>query len=184
MASECHGIWGTISLPIVWRVLIYVAGRCCCVNLCTARNIIRYQYRVKGNDFVEECAIPYGLKFIGDIFGGMFPPIWLFLYGLFVAGSMQLTNEVESRQSGNLPRQPNTEGRYLAGYHPIPINTPQDRHANGVAVFSPFAASAPINVAPAGYYRVSGVASAPECEMGHLPHGVVMGVPIDSEKRL
>jgi hypothetical protein len=153
------------------------------VNLCTARNLLRYQYRIKGNDFVEECAVPYGLKCIGDILGGMFPPIWLFLYGLFVAGSMQLTHEVEARQQGNLPRGPNSEGRYLAGYHPTALGSDQDGHVGGVAVFSPFAASSPQSVAPEGYYRVPGASSAPEYEMGHhLPHGVVMGVPVDSTK--
>ena len=122
---------------------------------------------------MEECAIPYGLKCIGDVFGSMFPPVWLFLYGLFVAGSMQLTQEVEARQAqsgDSVMRGNNHEGRYLAEQAPS---------SNGMVVFSPYAPAAPVHsVPPSGYARVQ-ASSAPEYEMGSFGNGIVVGTPVD-----
>ena len=157
---------------------------CCCVNLCTARNLLRYQYRIRGNDLVEECAIPYGLKCIGDMFGGVFPPVWCFLYGFFVAGSMQLLQEVQARQRGGTPRPIGQEGRYLAGYdHAGALGGASD----AVAVFSPFAARAPYVMAAAphnGYARVyqSGVQPY-ELRNVSVSGGVVVGTPVKSQEQ-
>lgn len=81
---------------------------CCCVNTCTARNLIRYQYHIAGNDVVEECAIPYGLKCVGDVTQSCLPLIWLILYGVFVVNTMQQLKEVETRSSLN-----QSSSRYL-----------------------------------------------------------------------
>lgn len=31
---------------------------CCCMNCCTSRNLIRYHYRIQGNDCCDECLAP------------------------------------------------------------------------------------------------------------------------------
>lgn len=106
---------------------------CCCVNLCAARNLIRYQYRIRGNDFVEECAIPYATKCVGDIVDKFFPPIWCCLYGFYVAASMQLLRETEARY--NMQPRPDTqshEGRYLVGGDAPPSSLPE-----GFAMYYP-----------------------------------------------
>ncbi|CAE7362170.1 unnamed protein product [Symbiodinium microadriaticum] len=145
---------------------------CCCVNVCTARNLLRYQYRIHGNDFVEECAIPYGIKCIGDMLGPAFLPIWPLLYGFFVAGAMQLTQEVEARRPEIVPRGFDQEGRYLAGYDNA---TALAGLRGAAAVFSPFAATAPeAQISPVGYARVQ-QDGLPAYEMS----GVVIGTPVN-----
>ena len=70
---------------------------CCCVNVCAARNLIRYQYRIRGNELVEECTIPYGLKCYGNMTNSSF--MWFALCGIFVAASMQQLQEVQARSN-------------------------------------------------------------------------------------
>jgi hypothetical protein len=91
---------------------------CCCVNLCAARNLLRYQNRIRGNDLVEECGIPYGLKCVGDLTQGIFPFVWCIIYGVFVAATMQQLQEVQTRASLNTVAATGTGGggadRYLS----------------------------------------------------------------------
>jgi hypothetical protein len=71
---------------------------CCCVNLCTARNLLRYQHRIRGNDLIEECGVPTALKCLGDLTQGIFPFVWCLIYGIFVTATMQQLQEVETRR--------------------------------------------------------------------------------------
>lgn len=70
---------------------------CCCVDLWMARNLIRYQYRIKGNDLIEECAIPYGLQCIANALQQIIPCSMCILYAFFVTNSMQLLEETQKR---------------------------------------------------------------------------------------
>lgn len=80
---------------------------CLCTNTCAARNLIRYQYRIAGNDLIEECAIPYGLKCFGDITQSCIPFVWFIIYGIFVVNTMQQLKEVETRSNLTIPSSPN-----------------------------------------------------------------------------
>lgn len=76
-AEECrHCIFGNLCCPCAQATSLktalgmpYFFG-CCCVTPCAARNIIRYQYRLRGDDLMEE--------FCGPIAG------IVALYGVFV----------------------------------------------------------------------------------------------------
>jgi Cys-rich protein (TIGR01571 family) len=169
---------------------------CCCVNLCVARNLIRYQHRIRGNDLVEECAIPYGLKCLGDITQSVFPFVWCVLWGVFVAASMQQLQEVQSRSappSEGTPGSSSTPsgGRYLfrnpssvqaGGAHAIPVYPshngvvqayPSAPHSTGgapggVELIQPVAVSisAPFHHTPSGYSRVNSPPADGNCHNG------------------
>lgn len=175
---------------------------CCCVNLCVARNLIRYQHRIRGNDLIEECAFPYGLKCIGDISQSFFPLIWCVLWGVFVAASMQQLQEVQSRSTSSSSTSPEdtsgpSGGRYLfrntsdaatpaEGAHVIPVypssgmvaypsGTSPSHGAGGVELIQPVAVSisSPFHRTPSGYSRVTSVTSGnPHTNGGVFPPNV------------
>lgn len=86
---------------------------CCCVDVWMARNLIRYQHRLKGNDLLEECALPFGLRLLGNVVGNVIPCAPCIVYGLFVVLSMQLLEETQKR-AGDVDGRPNR--RDSAGY--------------------------------------------------------------------
>eukprot|EP01038_Epipyxis_sp_PR26KG_P009547 gene9547-12858_t len=84
---------------------------CCCVNPCTASQLVRYQYRIKGSDIGADLIFPYVLYSIGSALGGftfgLALPFLLIPYTVNkVAGTLA---ESESRGGGEAQR-------YLAGY--------------------------------------------------------------------
>ena len=129
---------------------------CLCTNACTARNLIRYQYRIAGNDVLEECAVPYALKFFGDITQSCIPFIWFIIYGIFVVGTMQQLKEVESRSNQSTTTS-TSPPRYL-----IRDTTTQIRPASVVASTN--------NVI---VYLPDNNASAPSSSISYLPNGSV-----------
>jgi hypothetical protein len=70
---------------------------CCCIDVWMARNLIRYQNRIKGNDMVEECVLPYGLQILGNVLGSVIPCAMCFVYAGYVVLSMQLLEETQRR---------------------------------------------------------------------------------------
>eukprot|EP01038_Epipyxis_sp_PR26KG_P009332 gene9332-12574_t len=86
---------------------------CCCVNPCTASQLVRYQYRIKGSDIGADLVFPYVLYSIGyalNLFtaGAALPLIFIPYTVNKVAGTLA---EAESRGGGEAQR-------YLAGYNP------------------------------------------------------------------
>lgn len=86
---------------------------CCCMNVFSARNIIRYHYRLKGkggSDCVEECVLPYVI-YVGLMLLSSFIPcahygVWVML----VAVNMSSFNEARAKGSG-------INRAYLRGYN-------------------------------------------------------------------
>lgn len=84
---------------------------CCCVNFCSARNIIRYHYRIHGNDLLEECLIPCGIYAIGLVLSSVLPCLCFLLVPALVTATTQLVEEAKTREG-------NGAQRYLVGYVP------------------------------------------------------------------
>jgi Cys-rich protein (TIGR01571 family) len=77
---------------------------CGCMNICTARNIIRYQHRILGNDCLDECILP-SLLLLAAGASVLFPLLFLCIAPVIVARSMQVQAQSESR--------PTQSNRYL-----------------------------------------------------------------------
>jgi hypothetical protein len=73
---------------------------CCFMNPCNVRNIGRYQYRLRGNDMMDECLAPLG-TFIGGYIASLFCPcVWCAVAAYVVAFSMQMQKEANLRGGG------------------------------------------------------------------------------------
>ena len=55
-------------------------GMCCITLPWTARNIMRYQYRIDGDDFVEDCAFPTSCCLLSFIYYQLCPSCMPTLY--------------------------------------------------------------------------------------------------------
>jgi hypothetical protein len=86
---------------------------CICLNPCSARNIIRYQYRIAGNDVVEELCTPvmfYGSTLILSCISYVFCPcICLTMCPTYTAFVNQIHQETIKRSTPD-------NRRYLVGY--------------------------------------------------------------------
>lgn len=87
---------------------------CFLLNPCSIRNLIRYQYRVHGNDLMEELCAPCSLFGGGTClmctFACVFCPcVSLAMYPTYVSFLIQLKTEVSSKGSGD-------KERYLMGF--------------------------------------------------------------------
>lgn len=80
---------------------------CCFVNIFAARNFVRYQNRVKGNDCIDECCVPWSTYCCGGLLSAIIPCFWCIVCPAFVLFIVQLLNEVEKR--------PAAQPRYLVG---------------------------------------------------------------------
>lgn len=91
---------------------------CCCTNVCTARNIIRYQDRITGHDFLDECVLP-SLMLLATGASLLFLPLLLCVAPVIVSRSMQLQAQSEVR--------PTQSHRYLINDSirqiPVPVHT-------------------------------------------------------------
>lgn len=70
---------------------------CCCVNVCTARNLMRYQYRIYGDDVCDDCYVPFGIVCASFVCSSFFPFIWIISAPYFIALTMQLVTESKGR---------------------------------------------------------------------------------------
>jgi Cys-rich protein (TIGR01571 family) len=106
----CRFLYALFCLPCsVGTALKHGTGMpfwmgCCCTNFCTARNIIRYQNRIAGNDEVDECVVP-SILLIAFGAGLLFWPLLLCVVPVAVSSSMKLQAESISRETSS--------GRYL-----------------------------------------------------------------------
>ena len=101
---------------------------CCCFNLFNARNVVRYQYRIKPNinttsDCVEECLIPWAVYTCGNFIVSCFCPcfnicLFPFFCGAVVLIDMELLSESSIRKGGQ-------NQAYLRGYS-LPQTTAPD----------------------------------------------------------
>ena len=82
---------------------------CLCTNLCVARNMIRYHYRIRGEDMQEECLTPCFTYICGSFIAQFIPCIWCCIIPAIVAYGVQLSSEADKKGSGKF-------GRYLSGY--------------------------------------------------------------------
>jgi hypothetical protein len=86
---------------------------CCCMstNICAARNIVRYQYRLKNSDeIMDECCFPYSFC-IFTFTIGLFPLFWGSIVDYVLAFVEPILTET------SVQRQ-NTTKRYLVGFEP------------------------------------------------------------------
>lgn len=86
----------------------YAMG-CCCVTPCAARNIIRYQYRLVGDDMMDELCAPLAASLL--LFGMFATP--LSALPIFSAHSTQIFNEAQYRGR-------TTQPKYLVGHSGYP----------------------------------------------------------------
>lgn len=70
---------------------------CFCANFCIARNLLRYHYRLKGDDCLEDCLAPYGLFAMTYCISPMIPCFACCTYPYFVSMVMLMTNEAQRR---------------------------------------------------------------------------------------
>lgn len=93
---------------------------CCCVDTYEARNIVRYQYRIAGEDNYELIA-PCGLQIIDRLITQ--PSLGYITFYKFaeILVIIQLLAEIENRKNDD-----NTGGRYLTGYREIPIDLEEE----------------------------------------------------------
>lgn len=66
---------------------------CCCVNMCTARNVVRYQYRLAGDDCCDDFCAPT----CGAILTYYCPCFILCTFPYFLATIMKIISEAENR---------------------------------------------------------------------------------------
>lgn len=87
---------------------------CCCVNICSARNIIRYQSRVRGDECWEEIVTPCAV-YIGCVAGYFCPILYCCIAPAIIAQSMQLQAQADAK--------PSRTNRYLEPVHRPPPPT-------------------------------------------------------------
>jgi hypothetical protein len=78
---------------------------CCCANICAARNVIRYQNRIRGSDIIDEMAIPVCLLAVAGLISAIFPCAFCLCCPVLVDETLRL-----QRQSS---KNPTFAGRYL-----------------------------------------------------------------------
>ena len=77
----------------------YMLG-CCCVTPCAARNIIRYQYRLAGEELMDELCAPIGTTvFLTGLFGSPLTAL-----PILSAYSAQIYNEAQYRGRPSQPK--------------------------------------------------------------------------------
>jgi hypothetical protein len=70
---------------------------CCCTNLCFARNITRYHYRIAGDDCMEECLVPYGMSALAYCVSWWLPCFCCVVWPYFIGMNMVLLAETDQR---------------------------------------------------------------------------------------
>ena len=90
---------------------------CCCTNVWAARNFIRYEYRIQGNDVMEEVAAPCGAHCLSNLIQQIIPCAGCVLWAAYAVLVTQLGMEVRAHP-------PNT-GPYLSGSS-APSTTPSN----------------------------------------------------------
>jgi hypothetical protein len=90
----------------------------CCTNMCLVRNLERYQYRISGNDYLEECFLPILLSTIGLGIVAFIPCTWCCIFPVFTIWGMQILEEPDKHPSSS-------RRRYLESYPERTVEMPQ-----------------------------------------------------------
>jgi hypothetical protein len=86
---------------------------CCCVSMCAARNIVRYQYRIGGDDCCDDYAVPMMIGMLTYMLNGVCPCAMFCTMPYFLNIIMKMLGETDTRSvKGNHPKQ------YLASNNP------------------------------------------------------------------
>lgn len=87
---------------------------CCCTNFFIARNILRYQYRIraysKSSDEVEECFWPCFVFGCAALVGNCIPCIWFGVCAGYVYFNVQMQKEADERRDKRVRKG------YLVGF--------------------------------------------------------------------
>lgn len=87
---------------------------CCCASYCISRNLLRYQYRLQGQDCFDDCCSPYAI-FCGGVIASMFCPCAQCIVVPYLI-SMVMMMLGAAKDRGN-PDPTSRHGSYL---HPLP----------------------------------------------------------------
>jgi len=83
---------------------------CCCVNSCMAHQLMRYQYRIKGNDMCDDYIVPLSVIYLGYVLSGFTcGASYALIFPYSVGRIVHLLQESEARSNG----VPTGSGRYL-----------------------------------------------------------------------
>lgn len=116
--KECFAdcIYSTFCLPCAIGTTLntstgmpFLMG-CLCSNYCIARNIVRYQYRLQGNDCWDDCATPYAVC-VGGCIVSFFCPCAEFIICPYMV-SMVMMMLGTAKERGN-PKSSSPNGSYL-----------------------------------------------------------------------
>lgn len=102
---------------------------CCCTNVWAARNIMRYEYRIQGNDVLEEVVAPCGAHFVTNILQQCIPCAGCALWAAYATLITQLGLEAAAH--------PQSSGPYLSG-SAAPV-LPAPNVGGGVTTIAPIA---------------------------------------------
>lgn len=103
--NECFAncMYSTFCLPCAIGTSLersmgmpFILG-CCCTNFCIARNLLRYHYRLIGNDCCEDCVAPYSLFAVTYMCAAFIPCVACCTYPYFVTMVMLMVNEAQKR---------------------------------------------------------------------------------------
>lgn len=76
---------------------------CCCVNVVSARNIMRYQYRLKGDDVMEELVAPCCAHIGTHMAAQVCPCAGCFLWAAYAAVTTQMSLESQGHAPSTVP---------------------------------------------------------------------------------
>ena len=127
---------------------------CCCFNLFNARNVLRYQYRLRpqhGSDVMEECFIPYMFYCLTNIFASMVscicPCAQFCLFPVFCGAvvilDMAMLDEAEAKKGGE-------NQAYLRGYSVSPPSASASPTAPQYVTYVNLPSNGPYQPAPTG----------------------------------
>ena len=80
---------------------------CCCTNVWASRNFLRYEYRIQGNDVLEEVIAPCGAHCVTNVVQHIIPCAGCFLWAAYAILVTQLGMEARAH--------PRNMGSYLRG---------------------------------------------------------------------
>jgi hypothetical protein len=87
---------------------------CCCANLCISRNLLRYQYRLDGQDCFDDCFKPHAVFFGGAVASVFYPCAQCIVLPYLISIVAMMLGAAKNR--GN-PDPLSPHGSYL---HPLP----------------------------------------------------------------
>lgn len=122
---------------------------CLCTNVWAARNLMRYEYRVQGNDVLEEMVLPCGAHLVTNIVQQVVPCAACVLWGAYATLVTQMSLEAAAH--------PPSSGAYMSG--------------SSAPALPPPNAAGSVPVTPIAMAHHSPMATQQNVHMGTLHHG-------------